>query len=39
MIVIVIKRLKEQKKYVTKRILKFNDYRDCLLKNEIKLKS
>ena len=33
------KKVKGTKKYVTKRILKFNDYRDCLLKNEIKLKS
>ena len=34
----VIKRLKEQKKCVIKRRLKFNDYKDCLLNNEIMLK-
>ena len=33
----VIKRLKEQR--LIKRGLKFNDYKDCLLKNEIVLKS
>ena len=32
-----VKKLKE-KKCVMKRILKFNDYKNCLLKNEIKLK-
>ena len=37
--VIVIKKLKEQKKYGIKRILKFNDYKNCLLNNEIILKS
>ena len=26
-------------KFIIKRILKFNDYKDCLLKNEIILKS
>ena len=30
---------KEQKKYVIKRILKFNDYGECLLNNKIILKS
>ena len=35
----VIKKLKEQKKCVIKRILKFNDYKNCLLNNEIILKS
>ena len=34
-----MKKLKEQKKCVIKRILKFNDYKDCLLNNEITLKS
>ena len=33
------KKQKEQKKCVIKRILKFNDYKGCLLRNEIKLKS
>ena len=37
--VIVIKRLREQKKRVIKRRLKFSDYKDCLLNNEIILKS
>ena len=32
-----VKKLKE-KKCVMKRILKFNDYKNCLFKNEIKLK-
>ena len=36
--VIVIKRHKETKKYVIKQRLKFNDYKDCLLNNEIILK-
>ena len=35
MIVILIKRLKEQRK----RKRKFNDYKDCLLNNQIILKS
>ena len=35
----VIKRLKEQKKCVAKQRHKFNDYKDCLLNNEIVLKS
>ena len=39
MIVIVIKKLKEQKKYVMKIILKFNNYKNCLLNNEIITKS
>ena len=34
-----VKKAKETKKCVIKRILKFNDYKDCLLKNEIILKS
>ena len=34
-----IKKLKEQKRCVIKRRLKFNDYKDCLLNNKIKLKS
>ena len=39
MIVIVIKKVKETKKYVIKQRLKFNDYKDSLLNNEIILKS
>ena len=39
MIVGVIKKLKGTKKCVIKRRLKFNDYKDCLLKNEIVSKS
>ena len=39
MMVIIIKKLREQKKYVIKIILKFNDYKNCLLNNEIILKS
>ena len=35
----VIKNAKGTKKCVTKRILKFNYYKDCLLNNEIILKS
>ena len=35
----MLKKLKEQKKCVIKRILKFNDYKNCLFKNEIILKS
>ena len=34
-----VKRAKGTKKCVIKRVLKFNDYKDCLLKNEIILKS
>ena len=37
--VVIIKKAKGIKKCVIKRILKFNDYKDCLLKNEIILKS
>ena len=33
------KKVKGTKKYITKRILKFNGYKDCLLNNEIILKS
>ena len=33
------KKAKETKKYVIKRMLKFNDYKDCLLKDEIILNS
>ena len=33
------KKVKGTKKSVIKRRLKFNDYKDCLLKNEIVLKS
>ena len=33
------KKAKGTKKYVIKRILKFNDYKNCLLNNEIILKS
>ena len=35
----MIKKQKGQKKCVIKRRLKFNDYKDCLLNNEIVLKS
>ena len=35
----MLKKLKEQKKCVIKSILKFNDYKNCLFKNEIILKS
>ena len=35
----IIKKAEETKKCFTKRILKFNDYKDCLFKNEIILKS
>ena len=38
MMVIAIKKW-ENKKYVIKRILNFNDYKYCLFKNEIILKS
>ena len=34
-----IKKLKKQKKIVIKRILKFNEYRNCLCKNETTQKS
>ena len=33
-----LKKTKETKKCVIKRVLKFNDYKDCLLSNEIVLK-
>ena len=39
MMVIMIKKPKEQKKRVMNRILKFTDYKNCLLNNEIVLKS
>ena len=35
----MIKKPKEQKKRVMNRILKFTDYKNCLLNNEIVLKS
>ena len=34
-----IKKPKEQKKCVIKRMIKFNDYKNCLLKVEVILKS
>ena len=34
-----VKRAKRTKKFVIKRMLKFNDYKDCLLNDEIKLTS
>ena len=34
----ILKKLKEEKKCVIKRIFKFNDYKNCLFKNEIILK-
>ena len=33
-----VKKAKGTKKCVIKRVLKFNDYKDCLLKNEVVLK-
>ena len=39
MMVIMIKKQREQKKCIIKRVLKFNDYKNCLLNNEIILKS
>ena len=33
------KKTKETKKCVIKRIIKFNDYKNCLLKDEVILKS
>ena len=33
------KKAKGTKKYVIKRMIKFNDYKNCLLKDEVKLKS
>ena len=35
----MLKKAKGRKKLVIKRILKFNDFKDCLFKNEIVLKS
>ena len=35
----MIKRLKEQKQLVIKRILKFTDYKNCQVNNEIILKT
>ena len=35
----MLKKAKGSKKLVIKRILKFNDFKDCLFKNEIVLKS
>ena len=35
----MLKKTKGTKNYVTKRILKFNDYKNCLFKNEIMIKS
>ena len=35
----MIKKQKEQKKCAIKKIFKFNDYKDCLLNNEIISKS
>ena len=32
------KKAKGTKKFVIKRIIKFNDYKNCLVKNEIVLK-
>ena len=39
MMIRMLKELKEQKKCVIKRILKFDNFIDCLFKNEIILKS
>ena len=39
MILKKIKKLKEQKKCVIKRMINFNDYKNCLLKDEVILKS
>ena len=35
----MLKKLKERKKYVIKRMLKFSDYKNCLFNNEIILRS
>ena len=35
----MLKKLKKENKCLIKRILKFNDYKNCLFKNEIILKS
>ena len=37
--ILIVKELKKQKQSVIKRILNFNDYRNCLFKNEIILKT
>ena len=34
----MLKKLKEQKKCIIKTILEFNDFKNCLFKNEIILK-
>ena len=39
MMTVKLKKTKGTKKCVIKRVLKFNDYKDCLLNNEIILKS
>ena len=39
MMIRMLKKAKGRKKRVIKRILKFNDFKDCLFKNEIVLKS
>ena len=39
MMIRMLKKLKEQEKCIIKRIIKFNEYRSWLLKNEIILKS
>ena len=39
MMTVKLKKAKRTKKYVIKRKLKFPDYKDCLLNNEILLKS
>ena len=38
MMIRMLKKLKKQKKCVIKTILNFDDYKDCLFKNEIILK-
>ena len=39
MVIKTLKKAKGTKKYVIKRIFKFNDYKNCLLNNEVILKS
>ena len=39
MMIKISKKLEKQKKYVIERIIKFNDYKNCLFKNENILKS
>ena len=34
-----VKKAKGTKKYVIKRVFKFNDYKDCLLNDKVALKS